>query len=120
MNYSYVMGVNSIKQLKQTGFDIETIGNNYGVTFSDDKKTIFEEYITNNLKPGFWNEYIGNEKVFIFKFEKGEIKKYTLNNENEKEILELCNKFANCEFESIDKMLKSNSFYSKTYYKDNI
>ena len=120
MNYSYVMGVNNIKQLEQEGFSIEKIGNSYGITFNDDKRTNFEEYIIDNLNPGFWNEYLGKEKVFIFKFKNGEVKKYILNNENEKEILELCNKFANFEFESINKMLKDNSFYSKKYFKDNI
>ncbi len=43
-----------------------------------------------------------------------------LNKDNEKEILKLCCEFAECEFESIDKMLRDNSFYAETYYAGNI
>lgn len=59
-------------------------------------------------------------KVFIFKFKDGETKKYVLNNDNEKEILKLCCEFAECEFESIDKMLRDNEFYAENYYEENI
>ena len=43
-----------------------------------------------------------------------------LNKDNEKEILKLCCEFAECEFESIDKMLRDNSFYAETYYTEDI
>lgn len=120
MNYSYIMGVNNINELKENNFKIKLSGNNYGVIFDDNKIELFEEYICKTLQNGFWNEYLGKEKVFIFKFKNGEIKKYVLNNGNEKEILNLCKKFANCEFESIDKMLRDNNFYTETYYAGNI
>ena len=119
MNYSYVMGVNNIDILIENGFEIENFKNNYGVSFPNEKIEVFEKYIYDTLKNGFWNEYLGEEKVFIFKFKDGKIKKYILNDENKEEILELCSKFANCKFESIDKMLMENSFYSKTYYNTN-
>lgn len=111
MNYSYVMGVSNIDKLKENDFEIEQYGSNYGISFPDNKSRIFEEYIYENLQNGFWNEYLGKEIVFIFKFKDGSVKRYVLNNYNEKEILNLCEKFANCKFESIDKMLKDNSFY---------
>ena len=94
MNYSYVMGVNNIDKLKENNFEIKVYDNNYGISFSDNKARIFEEYIYENLQNGFWNEYLGKEKVFIFKFKDGKIKRYILNNNNEKEILELCQEFA--------------------------
>ena len=119
MNYSYVMGVADIQKLKENGFNIKTYGESYGVSFSDDKIKIFEEFIYKNLQNGFWNEYLGKEKVFIFKFENGKIKRYVLNNENEEEILNLCSKFADNNFESITKMLKNNKFYLETYFKNN-
>ena len=118
MNYSYVMGVADIQKLKENGFNIKTYGESYGVSFSDDKIKIFEEFIYKNLQNGFWNEYLGKEKVFIFKFENGKIKRYVLNNENEEEILNLCSKFAEYKFESITKMLKDNKFYLETYFKN--
>lgn len=120
MNYSYVMGINNIDTLKKDNFKIKSFGSNYGVIFDDSKLELFEKYICETLENGFWNEYLGKDKVFIFKLKNGEIKKYVLNNDNEKEILKLCCEFAECEFESIDKMLRDNRFYAETYYAGNI
>ncbi len=120
MNYSYVMGIKNIDELKQNNFKIKSFGNDYGVVFDDNKIELFEKYICETLENGFWNEYIGKDKVFIFKLNNGEIKKYILSKDNEKEILNLCEEFADCEFESIDKMLRDNSFYADTYYAGNI
>ena len=118
MNYSYVMGIPDINELRENGFNIKTYGENYGISFPDDKIKIFEEFICKNLQNGFWNEYLGKEKVFIFKSENSEIKRYVLNNDNEEEILNLCSKFADYKFESITKMLKDNKFYLETYFKN--
>lgn len=118
MNYSYVMGITDINELRENGFNIKTYGENYGISFSDDKIKIFEEFICKNLQNGFWNEYLGKEKVFIFKSENSEIKRYVLNNDNEEEILNLCSKFADYKFESITKMLNDNEFYLDTYFKN--
>lgn len=118
MNYSYVMAVSNIEELQDKGFLIQKIDDDYGISFSDDKISVFEDFICRNLSNGFWNEHIGNEKVFIFKFNDGSIRRYTLNLENESEILDLCRKFANCNFESIEKMLKGNEYYYENYYKE--
>ena len=120
MNYSYLMGIKNIEKLKQNNFEIKSFGNNYGVTFDENKIELFETYICETLENGFWNEYLGKDKVFIFKFNNGEIKKYILNKNNEKEILKLCCEFADYEFESIEKMLRSNSFYVETYYAESV
>ena len=116
MNYSYVMGVEDISFLENNDFKIEAFGNSYGVSFNDDKIDLFEKFIYDNLKPGFWNEYLGKDKVFIFKYKDGKVEKYILDKENESLVLNLCNEFANSNFISIDIMLKDNTFYSKTYY----
>ena len=118
MNYSYVMGIPDINELRENGFNIKTYGENYGISFPDDKIKIFEEFICKNLQNGFWNEYLGKEKVFIFKSENSEIKRYVLNNDNEEEILNLCSKFADYKFESITKMLNDNEFYLDAYFKN--
>lgn len=117
MNYSYVMGIENIDKLKENNFEIKQYGNNYGISFSSDKIEVFENFIFETLQNGFWNEYLGKEKVFIFKFNDGKVKRYVLNKNNETEILNLCQQFANCKFESIDKMLRDNKFYAETYYK---
>jgi hypothetical protein len=114
------MGINNIDELKENNFKIKSFGKNYGVIFDDNKIELFEKYICETLENGFWNEYLGKDKVFIFKFKNGEIKRYILNTNNENEILKLCCEFAECEFESIDKMLRDNSFYAETYYAGNI
>lgn len=118
MNYSYIMGIDKIDLLKQNNFKIKYFGNNYGVIFDDNKIELFEKYICETLENGFWNEYLGKDKVFIFKFENNEIKRYVLNKDNEKEILKLCCEFTDFKFESIDKMLKDNTFYTETYYTE--
>ena len=117
MNYSYVMAVNNANELIENGFNVQLYDGDYLVSFTDDKITFFEEFILKNLQNGFWNEYLGKETVFIFKFEDGRVEKYILNNSNEEEILKLCRKFANNNFESIDKMLRGNEFYNTNYYK---
>ena len=119
MNYSYVIGIDNIEKLKEENFKIKPFQNSFGVIFSDEKIKLFEEYICKSLKNGFWNEYLGKEKVFIFKFKNGEIKRYVLKTENQQEILKLCCEFANYEFESIDKMLRDNEFYAENYYNKN-
>ena len=118
MNYSYVMAVNNANELIENGFNVQLYDGDYLVSFTDDKKDFFEEYIKKNLKNGFWNEYLGKEKVFIFKFKDSRVKKYTLNDSNEEEILKLCREFANQDFESVDKMLRDNEFYKENYFKN--
>lgn len=114
------MGIGNIDILKQNNFKIKYFGNNYGVIFDDNKIELFEKYISETLENGFWNVNIQAKIIFIFKFENGEIKRYVLNKDNEKEILKLCCEFADCKFESIDKMLRDNRFYAETYYTEDI
>lgn len=118
MNYSYVMAVNNANELIENGFNVQISDEDYLVSFTDDKKDFFKEYIKKNLKNGFWNEYLGKEKVFIFKFKDNRVKKYTLNDSNKEEILKLCREFANQDFESVDKMLRDNEFYKENYFKN--
>ena len=116
--YSYVMGIsNKINSLKDKGFLIEKANDDYMVTFPEENITIWEDFIREELKEGFWNEFIGKNIIFIFKFKNKEVKKYILTNENEKEILNLCCEFSNCKFKSIESMLKDNVFYNKNYFK---
>lgn len=53
MNYSYVMGIDNIDQLNNSGCIINKYGKNYGVIFSNDKKNLFEKFIIENLNNGF-------------------------------------------------------------------
>ncbi len=113
MLYSYAMGVNSsIYNLEKYGFVIERDNNNFKVTFPENKKEIWEEYIKTQLKQGFWNDYISenNQSTFIFHLENG-FKKYEVDDFKNDEVLSLCEKLCCCKFDSLEKMFKDNKFY---------
>lgn len=114
MFYSFVMGMdNSIFELKQQGFLIESVGNNYQVSFPKEKAQVWEEFIKKHLKVEYWNEYLTDDKViFIFHLEDG-FKRYEVQNFINDEVLALCEKLCDCKFESIKKMLSDNSFYGR-------
>jgi len=114
MSYSFVMGFNDdILELNKHDFNIEREGEYYLVTFPNEKADVFEEYITQNLEPGFWNEYIGEQIVFIFKFKDGKTKRFILEESNHDEILSLCCEFAETKFISVKEMLEGNDFYQR-------
>ena len=50
MNYSYLMGVKDITELKNNGFIVEEIDGNYGIKFEKDKAKFYEEFIIKNLE----------------------------------------------------------------------
>ena len=112
--YSYVMGIDdSILSLKDKGFVIEKVESNYQVTFSKENAQIWEDFIKNYLEVEYWNEYLAEDKVvFIFHLEDG-FKRYEVENYDNDEVLDLCEKLCNCKFASIKQMLADNSFYKK-------
>lgn len=110
------MGIKDISILKNKGFSIEKIKYNYGVSFKSSKEKEYEEFIINNLEAGYWNEYLGDKFIFIFKYPDSTVKKYIYSKENEQEILELCCRFAEYKFSSIKDMLMGNEFYKKNYF----
>jgi len=116
MNYSYLMGVKDVSELRNNGFIIEEIDGDYGIIFTKDKEKQYEEFVTRNLEAGYWNEYLGDSFVFIFKYTDNSVKKYIYDKNNEQEIFDLCCKFAECNFPSFMQMLKDNSFYAEKYF----
>ena len=68
----------------------------------------------NIVLPGTWCDDGIDKMSRLWKIN---IRKF-LNKDNEKEILKLCCEFADCKFQSIDKMLKDNTFYAETYYTE--
>ena len=119
MNYSYVMGIKDVEKLRNCGFNIERINENYGIIFTKEQEKQYEEFIIQNLEPGYWNEYLGERFVFIFKYPDNSIRKYIYNENNEQEILNLCSEFAEYKFTSIMQMLKDNDFYLENYFNEN-
>lgn len=112
MYYSYVMGIDdSILSLETQGFTINKDGNNYQVSFPEDKAWCWEEFIKQHLEVEYWNEYLTEDKViFLFHLQDG-FKRYEVNDYNNDEVLSLCKKLCNCKFGSIKQMLSDNSFY---------
>lgn len=112
MYYSYVMGIgNEIYDLKNKGFIIEQFGNDYGVIFPNEKADEWEQFIVKYLEVGYWNEYLTDDKViFLFRLSEG-LKRYEVNNFKNEEVLALCEKICERQFQSIKDMLKGNRFY---------
>lgn len=114
MNYSYVMGIDStINDLAKQGFSIGKDGDDYTVSFSDDLAMVWEDFIVKHLEIGYWNEYIAKDKiVFIFRLSDG-IKRYEVQDFQNDEVLELCERLCGCKFISLRKMLCDNHYYAR-------
>ena len=114
MFHSYVMGIDkSILDLSQKGFIIQNDGDNFTISFPEDKATVWENFIKNHLEVEYWNEYLTDDKVvFLFHLQDG-FKRFEVENFNNEEVLQLCEKLCNCKFESIKKMLSDNCFYKE-------
>ena len=110
--YSYVMGTDdAVLSLGQRGFDVKRDGENYTVTFPKVLSYEWENFISENLKFEYWNEYFTDDKwVFLFHLKDG-IERYEVENHNNSEVLALCRKLCACEFASIKDMLFENWFY---------
>ncbi|MFQ5531804.1 MAG: class I tRNA ligase family protein, partial [Candidatus Nanoarchaeia archaeon] len=75
----------------------------------------YEKLIIKKMENGFWNEYIGEEIVFIFKFNDGKIKRLVLNQDTEEEIDKLASEFMkdeNWNKSCVWKWLAENGFYT--------
>jgi leucyl-tRNA synthetase/ADP-ribose pyrophosphatase YjhB (NUDIX family)/predicted esterase YcpF (UPF0227 family) len=87
---SYLMGADQISDS-----DLEKVGVKVVEKKSDGDRTLildpnklseYESLIKEKLSPSFWNEYVGNEAVFIFKDKQGKITRFVLDKNNEEEI----------------------------------
>ncbi|HMS31357.1 MAG TPA: class I tRNA ligase family protein, partial [Candidatus Saccharibacteria bacterium] len=111
---SYIMGVDDITaELKEIGIKIneKTDDNVFKVTISSKQLAEYEKLIAEKLKPGFWNEYVGEETVFTFKDSQGSVSRHILNTETETNILNLCNEYPKADFDSVPNMLAGNEWY---------
>lgn len=112
MYRSYVMGVGaSVMALKDQDFFIEPDGENYMVSFSEDKAPVWESFIIEHLAEGYWNEYLaGDRAVFLFCLQDG-VRKYKADNFQNDEVLAICEELCECRFGSLKEMLAGNHFY---------
>lgn len=112
MNYSFALGIDEkIYKLEKEGFIIEEKEEGYQVTFPKEKEKLWENFVEYNLKKGFWNEYLKDDKViFLFQLEEG-IKRIEVKNYQDDEVLKLCETLTNKNFKSLKEMLKEQKFY---------
>lgn len=110
--YSYAVGVDdSVYDLREEGFAIREEGDNYAVSFPRKKEKVWEDFISKHLEPGYWNEYLTEDGVvFLFHLWDG-IRKYTVHNYENAEVLSICEKLCDRKFGSIRSMLERNAFY---------
>lgn len=123
---SYIMGQKNISQE-----DIESIGGTVAKTtesghlcvkFPKESSQQFEDLITEKMEPGFWNEYVGDEIVFIFKHKDGKTERFVLSDETNEKIRILGNEFNNHEDDSstrVEDWLKNNEWY-KDWIPDHV
>ena len=94
---SYLMGADNISDddLRLLGIRImeKTTDGDRKLEIPKENLKKYEELIKEKLTPGFWNEYVGEEIVFIFKYKDGKIERYILNNETEGKIDKLAAEF---------------------------
>jgi len=115
---SYLMGVDNIdSDLKKLGLDIsnKSDSGSYLLTIPKEKLAAYEKLVIEKLKPGFWNEYISDSTVFIFKHKDGKIERIESSPKTGSRILELCKEFANLYFSSVEDALNSNEWYWPKY-----
>lgn len=114
--YSYLMGADMISDTELTNLDIVIKEKTEGarkLLIPNTSLNKYEELVAEKLTPGYWNEYIDQETVFIFKDQDGAVERIVLNPDTSERINSLAEKFANVRFEDPWKMLADNTFYAK-------
>ncbi len=108
------MGINdAVCDLSEHGFIINADGENFTVSFPEEKASLWEDFIVSHLERGYWNEYLTDDHVvFIFNLEDG-IRRYEVYNFDNSEVLAICEKLCECRIESLRSMLSENHFYKK-------
>jgi phenylalanyl-tRNA synthetase beta subunit len=111
---SYLMGVGDIDdKLKRVGIKIveKTESGHYKLIIPVGAETEYEKIVSWEMKPGYWNEYIGAKNVFLFKYRDTKVSRYEVSNDTEHEIVEMCRSFANDYYTSLEAMLEGNPWY---------
>lgn len=93
---SYLMGGKNISDKDLSDVGVKILGQGKSgrkVEIPKAKISEYEKLIQGKLENGFWNEYVGEQIVFLFKNDKGEVKRYVLSNANHKEISKLASEY---------------------------
>ncbi len=116
---SYLMGASKIKDFDLMNLGIKIIektkSGDLKIEIPVVKLKGYEKLIEDKMDNGFWNEYLGEEIVFIFKFNDGKTKRLVLNEGTHEEIDKLASEFMkeeNWNKSCVWKWLAENSFYT--------
>ncbi len=113
--YSFLMGAEKITDADLLKLDIEIQGHTEGgarlLVIPRSALPDYEKLLIKKLSPGYWNEYVGREIVFLFKNKNDEIERLVLDTDTAKRINNLAEKYADTKFRDPWSMLKDNSFY---------
>lgn len=116
---SYLMGAEEITPDELVGIGIEIVGqtskDHYLLRIPTKSIPAYRALLRQKLAPGFWNEYLGNDRIeFFFKLSDGTIKELTLSPQTEREIDVLCADFNSQPLDATSNVyewLARNSFY---------
>lgn len=128
---SYLVGAENIKDQDLFGLGVEiadkTESGSRKLKIPKEAIEKYKNLIKEKMASGFWNEFLDENAIyFIFKFENGDIKEYTLSSENEKEIDGICARLNNetpDKNPNVYKYISDNDFYHDfmvEYYKEMI
>lgn len=118
---TFVMGQSNItkEDIRKVGGEVQKVTDSgfYCVKFPKSKTKQYEELINSKMEPGFWNEYIGEETVFIFKYKDGRLERLVLNDKNHNRIRKLGNEFNNQEDSEVSvwTWLGANEYYAEFF-----
>ena len=115
---SYLMGASKINDEDLTKLNIEIIekteDGDRKIIIPKDKLNDYEKLIINKLDNGFWNEYLSDEIIFLFKHKNGKVERIILDKKSEEKIDKLASEFVgekrtkSC----VWKWLAENNFYT--------
>ena len=111
------------KKLREMGIKIiEGNKSSFKLVINNSNVSDYLDLIKLELSPGYWNEIIGKNTIFIvFKLYDGSIKEIKYSKENKKEIAELFSELNNDPIEKTSNVLKylSGNSYYKTFIEEN-
>ena len=121
---SYLMGASKITDDNLTKLGIKILekakDGDRKIEIPKSKLEEYEKLISLKLDDGFWNEYLGEEIVFLFKHKNGKVERIVLNRKTEERIDELAAKFVGEKWNKscVWKWLAENSFYTDLIVHD--
>lgn len=116
---SFLMGAGDISDdaLESIGVEIveRTEDGNRKILIPRNSLKKYEALIDEKMMPGFWNEYIADNVIFLFKDNNGMIQRFELDRENEKEINRLAEEYTSDGWEAdstVTSWLADNDWYT--------